>query len=73
VTVVVRGAVLWSVGHRDNGLLSGGDNGTTVVTLGVSDLGQVEALIAAAHSGTVELAQAEPADGTGSGPGSASS
>lgn len=68
VTMVLRGATLESVGRSDSGLLSGGAGGTVVVTLGVSDLQQAEQLVQAAHSGTVELLRAEPADGTGLGP-----
>ncbi|HET6966588.1 MAG TPA: SAF domain-containing protein [Acidimicrobiales bacterium] len=70
VSVVLRGATLISAGHADGGLLSGTGSGTVVVTLGVADLDEVEQLVQAAHSGTVELVQAEPGDGTGPGPGS---
>ncbi len=69
VAVVMRGATLISTGHADSGLLSGTSAGTVVVTLGVTNLGEVEQLVQAAHSGTVELVQAEPGDGTGLGPG----
>ena len=71
VSVVMRGATLWSVGRADSGLLSAGNGGTVVVTLGVSDLAEAEQLVAAAHAGTVELVQATPADGSGLGPGGA--
>lgn len=69
VTVVMRGATLWSVGRTDSGLLSAGTGSTVVVTLGVSDLAEAEQLVDAAHTGTVELVQATPDDGSGLGPG----
>ena len=70
VKVVLRGATLLSVGRSDSGLLSGGSGATVVVTLGVADLDQAEQVIAASHTGTVELIRAEPSDGTGLGNGS---
>jgi hypothetical protein len=69
LTVVMRGATLWSVGRTDSGLLSAGTGSTVVVTLGVSDLAEAEQLVDAAHTGTVELVQATPDDGSGLGPG----
>jgi hypothetical protein len=69
VTVVVRGATLLSVDRSGGGLLSGASSGTVFATLGVANLGEAEQLVAAAHSGTVDLVRAEPGDGTG--PGSA--
>jgi pilus assembly protein CpaB len=70
VTVILRGADLLSVAADRSGLLSGsGTTAAEVVTLGVADLAEAEQLMGAAHSGTVELVQAEPADGTGPGPG----
>ena len=70
VVLVLRGATLISLGRADNGLLSGASGGTVVATLGVSGLSEAEQLIEAAHSGTVELVQAQPADGQGLGSGS---
>lgn len=72
VTLVMRGATLLSVGRSDSGLLSGGTGGTVVVTVGVSDLGEAEQLVQAAHAGTVELVRAEPSDGSGPGSGNPS-
>jgi hypothetical protein len=43
------------------------------VTLGVADLSEVEAIVEAAHNGTVTLVQAEPSDGVGAGPGGTAS
>lgn len=68
VTMVLRGATLLSLGRSSSGLLSGGSGATVVVTLGVSDLAEAERLVEAAHTGTVELLRADPADGTGLGP-----
>ena len=70
VTVVLRGARLWSIARSDGGALSGTSGTTVVVTLGVADLSEAEAVVAASHAGTVELLQAEPSDGTGPGPSS---
>ena len=69
VNVVMRGATLMSMGRADSGLFSGTAGGSVVVTLGVTDLAEIEQLVQAAHSGTVELVQAAPADGTGLGAG----
>ena len=69
VTVVVRGATLLSIDRSGGGLLSGNAGGTVIATLGVADLQEAEQLVAAAHSGTVDLVRAEPADGTGPGAG----
>lgn len=68
ITVVVRGATLLSISRSATGLLSGSTGATVVATLGVTDLGEAEQLIQAAHSGTVELVRAEPGDGSGPGP-----
>lgn len=70
-SVVLRGATLLSVGRSDSGLLSGATGSTVVVTIGVSDLAEAEALVSAAHAGTVELIRAEPGDGAGIGSGPA--
>lgn len=67
-TVVLRNAVLMSVGGPPTGLLAGAGASGTVVTLGVGSLTEAEALIAAAHSGTIDLIRADPSDGRGSGP-----
>jgi SAF domain len=69
ITVVMRGATLWSVERAGGGLLSPATGSTVVVTLGVSDLAEAEQLVNAAHTGTVELVQATPDDGAGLGPG----
>lgn len=67
-TVVLRNAVLVSVGGPPSGLLGGAGTSGTVVTLGVGSLTEAEALIAAAHNGTIDLIRAYPSDGRGSGP-----
>lgn len=69
VTVVVRGATLLAVERSGGGLLSGDTGGTVIATLGVADLSEAEQLVAASHSGTVDLVRAELADGTGPGSG----
>jgi Flp pilus assembly protein CpaB len=68
VSVVLRGATLLAVSRSSSGLLS--NPSAAVVTLGVSTLDEVEAVIAASHSGTLTLVAAEPSDGVGPGPGS---
>lgn len=66
--VVMRGATLLSVDRSSSGLLGASTAGSSVVvTLGVTGLDEAEAVVAAAHSGTVELVMAEPGDGTGAG------
>jgi hypothetical protein len=70
VALVMRGATLLSFSRASSGLLSGASGGTVVVTIGVSDLAEAEQVVLAAHTGTVELVQAEPSDGRGSGPAS---
>lgn len=69
VSVVMRGATLEAVARAGGGILSGSTGATTVVTLGVADLHEAELLVQAAHSATVELVRAVPADGSGTGPG----
>jgi Flp pilus assembly protein CpaB len=69
-TVVLRGATLVSESRESSGLLAGSPTGV-VVTIGVSDLAEAQAVEAASHAGTVELVLAEPGDGTGPGPGPA--
>jgi Flp pilus assembly protein CpaB len=68
VSVVMRGASLISVSQPSSNLLSGSTSGP-LVTLGVGNLAEVEAVVAAAHGGTLELVEAEPSDGVGAGPG----
>lgn len=68
VSVVIRGATLLAVESGGSSLLPGSSSGT-VVTLGVATLAEAEDVIQAAHSGTVDLIQAEPSDGSGTGPG----
>jgi hypothetical protein len=72
LTVVLRGADLTAVTRPASGLLSGDGSSTVVVTLGVSNLAQAEAVVAASHAGTIELIRAEPSDGSGTGPASGS-
>jgi Flp pilus assembly protein CpaB len=67
VSVVARGASLISVSQSNPGLLSGSTS-ATLATIGVSNLAEVEAVVGAAHAGTVVLVQAEPSDGVGPGP-----
>jgi Flp pilus assembly protein CpaB len=67
-TVVLRGATLVSESRGSSGLLAGSPT-AVVVTIGVSDLAEAQAVEAASHAGTVELVLAEPGDGTGPGPG----
>jgi flagella basal body P-ring formation protein FlgA len=68
VTVVVRGATLLDVVTSSTNVLAPGSSGQ--VTIGVSTLSEVGAVVAAAHTGTVTLVAAEPSDGSGPGPGS---
>jgi Flp pilus assembly protein CpaB len=68
VSVVVRGASLIGVSQSNPGLLSGSSS-ATLATIGVGNLSEVEAVVGAAHAGTVVLVQAEPSDGAGAGPG----
>jgi Flp pilus assembly protein CpaB len=69
-TVVMRGALLVSVSRSSSGLAGAGGS-LTDVTLGVANLADVEILVAASQTSTVELVLAEPSDGTGPGPGTA--
>jgi SAF domain len=69
VTVIVRGATLLDVVTPSSSPLATGSAGQ--VTIGVSTLSEVEAVVAAAHSGTITVVAAEPSDGSGSGPGTA--
>jgi Flp pilus assembly protein CpaB len=68
VTVVLRGATLLEVSRGSSGLLSNPQAG--VVTIGVSTLDEVEAVLAASHTGTLILVAAMPSDGVGPGSGS---
>ena len=65
VSVVVRGATLLGVSRGNSGLLS--NPSAETVTVGVSTLQEVEAVIAASHAGTLTLVAAEPSDGVGPG------
>jgi Flp pilus assembly protein CpaB len=71
VALVARGATLMSIDQSSSNLLSG--PASALVTLGVSTLSEVEAVVQAAQSGTVTLVAAEPSDGVGPGPGNAGS
>lgn len=65
VSVVVRGATLLGLSRGSSGLLS--NPSAETVTVGVSTLQEVEAVIAASHAGTLTLVAAEPSDGVGPG------
>jgi hypothetical protein len=67
----MRGATLVAVTQSSSSLLSPGGSGQ--VTIGVTTLVEVEAVIQAAHSGTITLVAAARSDGVGPGPGSAGS
>jgi hypothetical protein len=71
VSLVARGATLISIDRASSNLLSGPSS--ALVTLGVSSLREVEAVVQAAQSGSVTLVAAEPSDGVGPGPGSTGS
>ena len=65
VSVVVRGATLQGLSRGSSGLLS--NPSAETVTIDVSTLQEVEAVIAASHAGTLTLVAAEPSDGVGPG------
>ena len=65
VGVVARGASLIAIDA--SGGSSIGSSEATLVTLGVGNLSEVEALVGASHSGVVALVKAEPSDGRGAG------
>ena len=67
VTVVLRGATLLALSRPGSNLFSGPS--TASVTLGVSTLQEVEAVVAAAHSGSLTIVAAAPEDGMGPGAG----
>jgi Flp pilus assembly protein CpaB len=67
VVVVVRGATLLAVAPAGTGALATGQSGQ--VTIGVTSLAEVEAIVRASHAGTISLVAAEPSDGVGAGPG----
>ncbi|MHB8505889.1 MAG: hypothetical protein ACYDEN_09250, partial [Acidimicrobiales bacterium] len=69
--VLLRGAEVMGVTGAAGGLLSAGGNGSEVLTLGVSTLAEVEAVVAAEHAGVLDVVAAEPSDGVGLGPGAA--
>ena len=71
VVMVVRGAILIDVARTGSNLLAPGGSGQ--VTIGLATLSEVEAVVQAAHSGTITLVAAEHSDGVGPGPGNASS
>jgi len=70
VDVVARGASLIAVDASGSPAVGSGTS--ALVILGVSDLTQVEAVVAASHSGTIALVRAEPSDGSGAGSGTGS-
>lgn len=67
--LILRGAEVIRVTAPGGGLLGGGGAGSDVVVLGVTDLSEVETLVAAAHAGSLDVVVAEPSDGSGVGPG----
>jgi len=67
-SIVLRGATLVAVAPPAADSFAGGTSGE-VVTLGVTSLAEVEALVAAEHAGSLDLVAAEPGDGNGLGPG----
>lgn len=71
VSLVMRGAALIAVSRDQTGILTGPSTGT-LVTLGVSTLAEVEAIVEASQSGTISLVTAEPSDGVGPGSGAGS-
>jgi hypothetical protein len=71
VAVVIRGAILMAAAQPGSGALNAGGPGQ--VTIGVSTLAEVEAVVQAAHAGTITLVAAEPTDGVGPGAGPAGS
>jgi hypothetical protein len=58
--------VLVAVGSPASGSLTG--SSSSIVTVGVGSLAEVEAVVQASESGTVSLVAAEPSDGVGPGP-----
>ncbi|MHB1534012.1 MAG: SAF domain-containing protein [Acidimicrobiales bacterium] len=64
-SVVVRGAQVLSLLRPTSSLV--GNSASAVVTIGVEDLAEVEAVVQAEHAGTVTLVVAEPSDGRGIG------
>lgn len=71
VAVVLRGATLIAVAPSSTTLLSPGGSGQ--VTIGMTTLAEAEAVVQAAHSGTITLVAATRSDGVGPGPGPAGS
>jgi len=65
--MIVRAALVIRVDTASSGLV--GASTTSQVTLGVTTLAEVEALVQGSHSGTLTLVVAEPSDGRGLGPG----
>jgi Flp pilus assembly protein CpaB len=65
VAVVLRGASLISIDSSGGNTL--GSTGSSIATLGVTSLSEVEALVGASHSGVVSLVKAETSDGVGAG------
>ena len=64
-SVVVRGAQVLSLLRPTSSFV--GNSASVVVTIGVEDLAEVEAVVQAEHAGTVTLVVAEPSDGRGIG------
>lgn len=65
--LLLRGAELMRASGGSSGFLSAGagSGGSDVVTLGVSDLRQVVALVAAERAGVIDIVPAETSDGAG--------
>lgn len=66
-TIVDRGARVLAIEPPSGGLVASGTQ--QVVVLGVSTLAEVESVVAAGHSGSVDVVVGEPSDGRGLGPG----
>lgn len=64
-TMVLRGAQVISAAQPSSALADA--NSGDIVTLGVSDLAEVEAVVTAEHAGTLDVVVGEPSDGSGLG------
>jgi Flp pilus assembly protein CpaB len=64
-TVVVRGATVLDVSSAGSSLIS--SSGGATVTIGVTSLAEVEAVVHADHTGSVSVVVAQRSDGTGLG------
>lgn len=64
-TMVLRGAQVISAAEPSSALADA--NSGDVVTLGVANLAEVEAVVTAEHAGTIDVVVGEPSDGSGLG------